>query len=95
MNDPLSIRLSPEVRARYVRLRESNLQLLQSLGEADLDKLTKAPPKGLENEFDNYGRSFLTLTLHQPLHRANVTDVRVLRVAPLSPLPAEAPIVFM
>src|SRR5262245_51328694 len=37
-----------EVRARYVQLRESNLKLLQSLSEADLDKPTKAPPKGLE-----------------------------------------------
>jgi len=65
-----------EVRAKYVRLRESNLKLLQSLSEADLDKATKAPPKGLEREFDTYGRSFLTLALHQMLHRANVTDAR-------------------
>ncbi len=33
------------VRARYVRLRESNLQLLPPLGEADLDKLTKHHPR--------------------------------------------------
>ncbi|MEO8597237.1 MAG: DinB family protein [Candidatus Solibacter sp.] len=65
-----------EVRAKYVELRESNLKLVQSLTEADLDKPTVAPPKGLEHEFDTWGRSFLTLALHRMLHRANVTDAR-------------------
>jgi len=65
-----------EVRAKYVQLRASNISLLQSLTEEDLDKSTVAPPKGLEKEFDTWGRSFLTLALHQMLHRANVTDAR-------------------
>jgi hypothetical protein len=36
-----------EVREKYLQLREQNLKLLESLSEEDLDKPTKAPPKGL------------------------------------------------
>jgi len=42
----------------------------------DLDKSTNAPPKGREWEFATYGQSFLTLALHQAMHRGNVTDAR-------------------
>jgi len=35
-----------EVREKYLQLREQNLNLLESLSEKDLDKPTKAPPKG-------------------------------------------------
>ena len=65
-----------EVREKYIQLREQNLKLLESLSEADLDKSTKAPPKGLEREFASYGQSFLVLALHQTMHRGNVTDAR-------------------
>jgi hypothetical protein len=65
-----------EVRARYLELRARNLALLESLSEADLDKATKAPPKGREQEFATYGRSFLVLALHQILHRSHLTDAR-------------------
>jgi len=65
-----------EVRAKYRQLREQNLKLLESLCEKDLDKPTKAPPKGREQEFSTYGRSFLALALHQMMHRGNVTDAR-------------------
>jgi hypothetical protein len=65
-----------EVRDMYVRLREKNLALLDSLSEADLDRATVAPPKGREREFATYGSSFLVLALHQMLHRSHVTDAR-------------------
>jgi uncharacterized damage-inducible protein DinB len=65
-----------EVREKYLQLREQNLKLLESLSEADLDKPTTAPPKGREQEFATYGRSFLALALHQTMHRGNVTDAR-------------------
>src|SRR5713226_5107683 len=65
-----------EVRAKYLELRERNLKLLESLSEEDLDKPTKAPPKGREQEFATFGRSFLVLALHQTMHRGNVTDAR-------------------
>ena len=57
-------------------LRERNLELLDSLSEADLDKPTVAPPKGREREFATYGSSFLVLALHQMIHRSHVTDAR-------------------
>jgi len=65
-----------EIREKYRQLREQNLKLLDSLSEADLDKPTKAPPKGREQEFATYGQSFLVLALHQTMHRGNVTDAR-------------------
>ncbi|HTH54247.1 MAG TPA: DinB family protein [Edaphobacter sp.] len=63
-----------EVREKYQQLRNRNLDILASLSEADLDKATVAPPPGREKEFSTFGRSFLTLALHQVLHRGHVTD---------------------
>jgi hypothetical protein len=74
--DPAAYPPFAEVRDTYVRLRERNLALLASLSEADLDKPSVAPPKGLERHFATYGGSFLTLALHQMLHRSHVTDAR-------------------
>jgi hypothetical protein len=62
------------VREKYLELRERNLKVLDSLTEEDLDKPTKAPPKGREQEFATFGRSFLVLALHQTMHRSHVTD---------------------
>ena len=76
------------VREKYLELRERNLKLLESLSEADLDKPTKAPPKGREQEFATFGRSFLVLALHQMLHRSHVTDA--LRAAGRVALTAQA-----
>jgi uncharacterized damage-inducible protein DinB len=77
-----------EVREKYLQLREQNLNLLESLSEADLDKPTKAPPKGREQEFATYGQSFLVLALHQTMHRGNLTDAR--RAAGRTALTAQA-----
>ena len=62
------------VRAKYTELRQRNLQLLDSLSEAELDKPTAWQPKGLEEHFATYGKSLLTLALHQMGHRAQLTD---------------------
>jgi uncharacterized damage-inducible protein DinB len=77
-----------EVRAKYFELRERNLKLLDSLSDADLDKPTAAPVKGLEHEFATFGRSFLTVAMHQTMHRGNVTDA--LRAAGRTALAAQA-----
>lgn len=79
-----------EVREKYFLLREQNLKLLESLSEADLDKPTKVPPKGREQEFATYGQSFLVLALHQTMHRSHVTDAR--RAAGRAALAAQASI---
>jgi hypothetical protein len=76
VDDPASYPPFAEVRAKYVQMRERNLQLLDRLSESDLDKPTVAPPKGLEHLFATYGKSFLTLALHQMHHRSHVTDAR-------------------
>jgi hypothetical protein len=65
-----------EIREKYRQLRERNLKILESLTEADLDKPTKAPPRGRERELATYGQSFLVLALHQAMHRGNLTDAR-------------------
>lgn len=65
-----------EVREKYLQLREENLRILESLSDEDLDKPTKTQPKGREREFATYGRSFLTLALHQAIHRSHVTDAK-------------------
>jgi len=71
-----------EIREKYRELRERNLALLQSLSEADLDRPTKAPPAGREQEFATFGQTFLVLALHQTMHRAHVTDALRAAAAP-------------
>lgn len=66
----------PEVRDKYLQLRERNLKLLDSLSEEDLDRPIKTQPTGREREFATYGSSFLVLALHQMIHRSHVTDAR-------------------
>jgi uncharacterized damage-inducible protein DinB len=63
-----------KVRARYLHLREMNLQFLDSLSDADLDKPTSWQPKGVEEHFATYGKALLTLALHQMAHRGQITD---------------------
>jgi hypothetical protein len=77
-----------EVREKYRQLREQNIKLLNSLSEEDLNKPTNSPPKGREQEFATFGRSFLTLALHQVMHRGNVTDA--LRAAGRTELAGQA-----
>ena len=74
VDDPDAYPSFREIREKYVELRAKNLKLLESLSEDDLDKPAKAPPQGREQEFATFGRSFLTLALHQVLHRSHVTD---------------------
>jgi uncharacterized damage-inducible protein DinB len=72
--DPAQYPAFAKVRDQYVQLRNRNLQLLESMTEADLDKPTPWQPKGLEEHFANYGRALLTIALHQMAHRAQITD---------------------
>jgi uncharacterized damage-inducible protein DinB len=63
-----------KVRARYLHLRQMNLQFLDSLSDTDLDKPTPWQPKGVEEHFATYGKALLTLALHQMAHRGQITD---------------------
>ncbi len=77
-----------EIREKYLQLRERNLKILESLNEEELDRPTRTQPKGLETEFATYGKSFMTLALHQISHRSHLTDAR--RSAALKALAAQA-----
>jgi hypothetical protein len=63
-----------KVRDQYVQLRNRNLQLLESMTEADLDKPTPWQPKGLEEHFATCGKALLTVAMHQMAHRGQITD---------------------
>jgi hypothetical protein len=62
------------VRDQYVQLRNRNLQLLESMTEADLDKPTPWQPTGLEEQFATFGKALLTIAMHQTMHRGQITD---------------------
>jgi uncharacterized damage-inducible protein DinB len=57
-----------------LHLREMNLQFLDSLSEADLDKPTPWQPKGVEEHFATYGKALLTVAWYQMTHRSHITD---------------------
>jgi len=73
-----------ELRRTYRDLRARNLQILEQLGEAGLDRPTKAPPRGLEGILRTAGDTFLVMALHQMNHRGQVADAR--RVAGREPV---------
>ena len=63
-----------EVRATFRVLRRENLERLEAMSESDLDRTTPWQPKGLEAHFETLGKAFLTVALHQTMHRGQVTD---------------------
>jgi hypothetical protein len=65
-----------EVLRTYRDLRARNLQILEQLGEAGLDRPTKSPPRGLEEVFPTAGQAFLVVAMHQMSHRGQVADAR-------------------
>jgi uncharacterized damage-inducible protein DinB len=73
-----------EILSKYRELRVRNLQILERLGEAGLDQLTKAPPRGLEQALRTAGDTFLVIAMHQMNHRGQLADAR--RVAGRKPV---------
>src|SRR5262249_61233402 len=65
-----------EVLRTYRGLRARNLEILEQLGEAGLDRPTVAPPRGLEDVLRTAGDTFLVIALHQMNHRGQVADAR-------------------
>jgi hypothetical protein len=65
-----------DVLRTYRELRARNLQLLDEIGEAGLDRPTKAPPPGLEQAFPTIGQAFLTIALHQTFHGGQASAAR-------------------
>jgi hypothetical protein len=77
------------VRERYVEIRKLNLQILEGMTEADLDKPTPWQPKGVEEHFATFGKALLTVALHQMMHRGQITDA-VRSAGRATPVPAGA-----
>jgi hypothetical protein len=65
-----------EVIRTYRDLRAKNIQMLEQIGEAGLDRPTVAPPKGLEDIMKTFGEAFLVMALHQMSHRGQIADSR-------------------
>jgi uncharacterized damage-inducible protein DinB len=87
--DPAQYPSFAKVRAQYVELRHRNLQLLESMSEADLDRPTASQPKGLEEHFATFGKALLTVALHQMSHRAHISDA-IRAAGRATPVPAGA-----
>ena len=78
-----------KVRDKYMQLRNRNLQLLESMTEADLDQPTPWQPKGLEEHFATFGKALLTIAMHQMAHRAHISDA-IRAAGRATPVPAGA-----
>jgi uncharacterized damage-inducible protein DinB len=74
--DPSAYPPFEEVLRTYRDLRARNLEILEQLGEAGLDRPTVAPPRGLEDVLRTAGDTFLVLALHRMNHRGQVADAR-------------------
>jgi uncharacterized damage-inducible protein DinB len=65
-----------EVLRTYRELRARNLKLLDEIGDAGLDRPTKAPPRGMESLLSTVGRTFLIIAMHHMSHRGQLADAR-------------------
>jgi uncharacterized damage-inducible protein DinB len=72
-----------EVKKTFLNLRADTLKILDTLGDADLDQPSKAPPE-LKEFLDTYAKCFLVLILNTMHHRGQVADAR--RAAGRKPL---------
>ena len=75
-SDPKAYPSFDEVLSAYQEARAKNLKLLDEIGEAGLDRPTKAPPKGLERPLATFGLTFMTIAMHQMNHRGQLADCR-------------------
>ena len=73
-----------EVLRAYRGHRARTLKILDGLSEAELDRPTKAPLKGLEQVLATFGQTLLVQALHQMTHRGQLADAR--RAAGRKPL---------
>ena len=73
-----------ELLATYRQTRQRTLKLLESAGDAGLDRKPENVPPGFEDAMQTVGTSLLLLTLHQMVHYGQVADAR--RVAGRKPL---------
>ena len=73
-----------EVFGKYRELRAANVKLLDSIGEAGLDRPPKWVPPGFEDSMKTAGQTLLLICLHNMVHYGQIADAR--RVAGRKPL---------
>lgn len=82
--DPKNYPAFEEIVRTWRDLRAANLKMLDSLGEAGLDRAPRWIPPGFEEMMKTNGRALLAITLHNMVHYGQITVVR--RAAGLKPL---------
>jgi hypothetical protein len=73
-----------EVVATYQDLRGKNLELLEELGEAGLDRKPSAALQGFKNQVTTCGQFLLLIAMHNMVHYGQIADAR--RAAGRKPL---------
>jgi hypothetical protein len=73
-----------EVLTTYRDLRKRNLKLLEELSDADLDRIPKNIPPGLEDAMKTFGHTLLLVALHNMVHYGEIAVAR--RAAGRKPL---------
>jgi len=74
--DPAAYPPYEQIIKAYRDARGRNLKLLDEVGEAGLDRPTKAPPRGLEQVLGTFGNTFLIIGMHHMNHRGQLADAR-------------------
>ena len=65
-----------EVFEKYRELRAKNLELLDEVGEAGLDRKPADVPAGFEDVMQTFGQTLLLTTLHNMVHYGQIADAR-------------------
>ena len=65
-----------ELLSRWDEVRSQTLEILDSLGEDDLEKPSANPPPGREDFFGTYAKVFSFIAMHTLMHRGQVADAR-------------------
>lgn len=65
-----------EVLARCREMRESTLDVLDTLSESDLDSTSKQPPPGHDEMFGTYRHCLQFVSDHWYMHRGQLADAR-------------------
>jgi len=65
-----------ELLAKWDEVRVHTLDVLDSLCDADLEKLSANPPEGREDFMGTYGKVLSLVAMHPLMHRGQVSDSR-------------------
>ncbi len=75
-DDPNAYPSFDEILGTYRTLRAKNVDRLEELGEAGLERAPKVIPAGFEEQMKTVGRTYHLIALHQMFHLGQVSDAR-------------------